>query len=472
MRILLISLLTISGLMAQNKQLLYDFTSIPQSLLTNPGAKIKNRAYFGIPALSHLHVNVGSSGFSTYDLFADNGVDFNTKLRTVLYDVNHKDNITLTQQLELFSFGFSLPDKEAYITVGMYQETDFHLYFPKDYAMLAYEGNANNLNRAYQMNHLSVTAELLSAFYIGYHKQLTKQFRYGVRAKLYSGAANINAARNKGHFITTQGENNFYRQEFDLDLELRTSGVHGLINDDNSDAKKDISTLRKRLLFGGNLGLGFDAGVTYDFKENWTATASLLDLGAIVQSTDVQRYAVKGKYTYNGINPIFPANASIQDTDYWDNVADEVEELFKVDTTATTYMTWRPLKFNASLKYTYNKQDDSESCDCHNEPSKSETELGVHLFSVKRPRGFQSALTLYAQREFLKFLSLRATYTIDRYSLTNIGLGLSTQIGPMNLYIMGDNLLGYRNLAKSRSASLQFGLNYIFKIKSREKDKI
>jgi hypothetical protein len=38
---------------------------------------------------------------------------------------------------------------------------------------------------------------------------------------------------------------------------------------------------------------------------------------------------------------------------------------------------------------------------------------------------------------------------------------MSLQAGPVNLYIMGDNLLAYGNIADGNYASFQFGLNII-----------
>ena len=74
---------------SQNKQILYNFTSVPQSLMTNPGSDVKYKWYFGIPLMSGISTNIGSSGFSAYDLFADNGVDFNTKLRTIIFSTSN-----------------------------------------------------------------------------------------------------------------------------------------------------------------------------------------------------------------------------------------------------------------------------------------------------------------------------------------------------------------------------------------------
>jgi hypothetical protein len=52
--------------------------------MINPGADVSYKFYFGVPLVSGISVSAGSSSFSAYDLFANNGVDFNTKLRDVV----------------------------------------------------------------------------------------------------------------------------------------------------------------------------------------------------------------------------------------------------------------------------------------------------------------------------------------------------------------------------------------------------
>ena len=80
---------------------------------------------------------------------------------------------------------------------------------------------------------------------------------------------------------------------------------------------------------------------------------------------------------------------------------------------------------------------------------------------INRPRGPQAAITAFYQRRFGRALSLKATYTADKFTFTNVGLGLNMQAGPVNLYIMADNLLAYQNIAASHYASFQFGLNIL-----------
>ena len=85
---------------AQHKQVLYEFADLPQTLLLNPGAIIGKKMHVGIPMLSGVHLQGGFSGFSTYDIFADNGVDINVKIREALNDFSKAEFALIHEQLE------------------------------------------------------------------------------------------------------------------------------------------------------------------------------------------------------------------------------------------------------------------------------------------------------------------------------------------------------------------------------------
>jgi hypothetical protein len=90
--------------LSQNKQIyiIYGSASVP---MTNPGADVSYKL-FGVPLLSGISVNAGL--FSAYDLFADNGVNYNTKLRDVVHRSSRNDKLAFNEQIELFSGGFKL----------------------------------------------------------------------------------------------------------------------------------------------------------------------------------------------------------------------------------------------------------------------------------------------------------------------------------------------------------------------------
>ncbi|WP_299111208.1 DUF5723 family protein [uncultured Winogradskyella sp.] len=449
----------------QNKQLLFGFNDIPQSVMVNPSTTLDNNWFVGFPLLSHFHVNFGSSGMSAFDLFADDGRDFNSKLQSLIFRLDDNDFFTATQSLDVFSGGFAFGkgiEKDRYLSFGMYIETDVIAYYPKDYAILAYEGNASNIGRVFDLSDLNVRGEVVSVFHVGITKKVNNKLTVGARGKIYSSIFNINSTENRGTFTTQVGQNNLLSHTFNLDLSVNTSGIGSLIDDDNSDISNDIKTLRRRLLFGGNLGLGLDFGFTYEASEQLVFEGSLLDFGFIRHNKDLENYSLSGSYVYEGINPLFPEMPDGQTAeDYWDEVADNFEELFEVDSTKTKYTTWRPVKLNAAVRYKFGKKN-SKDCNCLAEDGGYLNAVGAQLYAIKRPKAPQLALTAFYYRRVFNDLSVKATYTIDSFSFTNMGFGLSTDIGPLNFYLLADNLLEYQNIAKAQSASLQFGLNLVF----------
>ncbi|AUP80331.1 DUF5723 family protein [Flavivirga eckloniae] len=454
---------------SQNKQLLFGFSDIPQSLMVNPGGEVKNDWYFGIPLLSHIHTNVGISGSTVYDIFADDGVDFNTKLRNAIRGMSHRDFFSANQQLEIFSGGFAFGDrfqKNEYVSFGLYQELDFIAYFPKDFAMLALNGNG--IGVPFRANQLSVRAEAISVLHLGYNKKVNDKFSFGVRGKIYSSIANIDFTNNKGSFVTVRGQNNFYDHIFNLDLEGRTSGLASLGDDDSEGSNSVVKDLRKRVLLGGNLGLGFDIGVSHQLNEQLHVEASLLDVGFISHKKDVENYKIEGDYVFEGVNPLFPETDIGQTAEqYWDEIEQDLEDLFTVDTTTSKYTTWRPVKFNASLNYSFG-QKEYESCNCSKEDNAYLNKAGLQLYAISRPKQPQMALTAYYYRRLFEGLQVKTTYTIDSYSAYNIGLGMYTNLGGLNFYVMADNFLQLQNIYDAQSVSLQIGFNYIFNKKDED----
>ena len=450
---------------SQNKQVLFGFNDIPQSTLINPSTTLDNDWFMGFPLLSHVHFNFGSSNATAFDLFADDGRDFNTKLQSLVFRLDNKDFYTSSQQLEIFTGGFSFGngiEKDRYLSFGMYVETDVIAYHPRDYVILAYEGNASNIGKVFDLSDLNVSGEMVSVLHVGVTKKINDKLTIGARGKIYNSILNLNSTKNSGSFITREGHDNLLEHTFNLDLKVNTSGISSLASDDNSDVSNDIKTLRRRLLLGGNLGLGLDFGATYQPTDQWTVEASLQDFGFIRHKKDVEAYAVKGNFVYEGINPLFPEVEDGQTAeDYWNEVADNFEELFEVDTTTTKYTTWRPLKFNAAVRYAFGEKK-AKDCNCLADDVGYLNAVGAQLYAINRPKAPQLALTAFYYRRIFEGLRVKATYTVDSFSFYNVGLGVSTQLGALNLYLMADNLLDYQNLAKAQSVSFQFGMNLVF----------
>lgn len=447
---------------SQNKQVLYGLTDAPQSLMLNPGSIVPQKKHLGIPFLSQLHINGGASGVSMFDIFGESEVDINTRIRNKIFELNNTDFFTATQQLEILSFGWK-NKSGMYFSGGVYEELDFITYFPRDLAILAWEGNRDYLDYPFDLGELSFTADLLTVYHFGANKQVTDRVTLGARVKVYSGLISFSSTDNTGTFTTSLDEDgvNIYDHTVEnANITVNTSGYASLRD---LDGGGEVSgKLLGRSFFGGDLGVGLDVGATYQVTNRVTATASVLDFGAIFYGKDTETYQARGDYNLNGIELIFPPLANGEATlPYFDNLEDDLEREIPVDTLTNSYTRFRPLKMNASLEYGFGDSFGGDECDCLNRGTGSvwQQALGLQFYSILRPKGPQFAGTAYYRRKFGDVLTGKITYTVDAFSASNLGLGAVVDVGKFNFYIAADNILKYGNIAKAKSVSLQLGFN-------------
>ncbi|PCH78055.1 MAG: hypothetical protein COB98_01465 [Flavobacteriaceae bacterium] len=450
--ILLSSFLFTFLISAQNKQVLYDFAQLPQTLLLNPAVDFQGKFHIGVPGLSQLSFHAGFTGFSAYDLLADNKVSINDKIKDIYNSFGKSEFLSFNQQMELLNIGIRLRDN-SYVSVGYYQELDVLFKFPKDLVDLFYDGNTV-LNRRYSIAKLAGQAELLGVFHVGISRKVNEFTRFGMRAKIYSSVASVSTKRNTGEFYTVKGTDNIYKQHLsNIDVLLETAGIQ--LPD---DVEADQSYLKSQFLFGGNLGIGLDLGFTYQPKEQWELTGSLQDLGFIYYTKNVESHRLRGTYALEGFQLDFDPNTP--DT-YWNDLKDNFEKRVKKDSIMSNFMNFRPLKLNGSITYSFGRKR-HDDCTFINRIIPYSNKIGAHLFSRLNVVHSYIAATLFYERRFGNSLSTKITYTADPFSYANVGLGISARAGAFNIYAIADNLLGLRNVYNMQSANVQLGMNFIF----------
>lgn len=445
---------------AQNKQLLYNFDYLPQNLMSNPGGETNFDMHIGFPLFSQIHVSAGSSGVSLHDIFQTGG-SINDRVKNSLSDLTRNDFFTVNQQLEILSLGWR-DKRRRYYTAGIYQELDAFLYFPKDPAMLAYQGNKNSIGKDFKFSDAAFTAEALNVFHVGFTNYYSEDLNYGFRAKIYSGVFNAYSVGNRGTFrteVSPEGPNIYRHYMSGLEVLINTAGYADLLDTEDPSGIGTLSKIGKRAFLGGNLGMGMDAGFTWYLSDQYRVTGSILDLGFIWQSKNVESYRYYGSYETDGIELLFPGNNS---PSYWDEWENELDRNLKDETLANSYVTWRPLKINGSIDFGFD--ENAEPCNCYRPSGRRRyyNHIGAQVFAMKRPRGLNYATTLYYDRTFNENFRGKVTYTADSYSFSNLGLLFSANLSNFNVYLAADNLLDYTNLAKARNASIQLGFQLIF----------
>ena len=437
---------------SQNRQVLYDFAGLPQTLLSNPGLETNYKYHIGVPLVSGISSEFGSTGFTVSDIFAADNRDINNKIRNVLATINANDNLKVNSQIEILSAGYRL-NEETYISAGFYQELDAIGYIPKDLLTLANEGNAAYLNRSFSISQIRYKVDAIGVLHAGITKKVNNKLTIGGRFKIYSSALNLESTNNSGTLTTTLGSNNVYIQYLNnINLEFRTAGLI----EDNQYIETPSSYISNTFL-GGNLGAGLDFGITYHISPQLQFSGSIIDVGFVNYKKNIKNTVTAGNFTFEGIELDFNNNG----TNYWDEVNTAFKEQLPTTDNQESYVSWRPTKINAALKYSFGRK---RSKYCYDDTYKDfyTDSFGAQLYTVARPLRQQFALTGFYEKSLSNNLHAKITYTVDDYSYTNIGLGVSAQIWKINFYGILDNITELSDISSANNISVQFGLNLLF----------
>lgn len=447
-----------SSLTAQNKQILYGFDKIPQTLLLNPGAEPTYKYHIAVPLLSGISADVNMSGVTVTDLFKTDkvsffqGSDFNTRFKNAIDNLDSDDYAYINSQVEILNAGYKINNKD-YISAGFYTEADAFLGFPKDIVTLIDKGNAAYINKPFLFSQINVRTDVVGVLHAGISRKFNSRFTAGTRLKLYSGAINVISTGNAGTFTTNKGTNGSYVHTLnDIDIEVNSSGVYDK-NDEINITTSDLG----RTFFGGNFGAGLDVGFTYYMDEQLQFTASVLDIGFISYSKDVKTIKVEGDYTFSGIN----LDTSGARKDYWTEFENDFNTKLPREKNSNSYSVMRPMKFNGAIRYSFGRSRNESNCYDISYKEYYTSALGGQLYSVFTPLGPKFALTAFFEKRIGKYLNTKFTYTFDDFSYTNFGVGLSANVWKLNVYGVVDNVFKLPNIANAHRASFQLGVNFV-----------
>ncbi len=441
------------NLYSQNKQVLYGFAELPQTLLLNPGAETNYKFHAGVPLFSGFSFDFGSTGVVVSDLFKVDSRPINDKVSEVLNKLSIRDHIKFNSQIEILNGGFRYDDKN-YFSFGFYQEIDVISYFPKDVITLLTEGNAAYLNKSFDLSQILYKVDFLGVLHFGVTRKINEKLTLGARFKIYSSALNMETSNNTGTFTTINGNNNIYTHVLDnANVNLKTSGLV-----ENNEVVDAPGKYLGNTFLGANLGLGLDFGLTYHISDQLEFTSSIIDFGFVKHKKNIKNSFVNGSYVFDGIEFTYDA---ANPRNYWNELDKDFKEKVPSGANQNAYISWRPTKLNTSLKYSFGER---RSKYCYDNTYKDfyRNAIGVQLYSVFRPLSPQLALTGFFEKSFTEKFHAKVTYTIDDYSFYNIGAGISTQIGKVNLYGMVDNIAQFNDIASANGISLQLGINIIF----------
>lgn len=384
----------------------YMMNSLPQYVINNPAFVPKYKYSFGLPG-SMIDFNYYNNGFNYNDLTSvDNGkrVANLTKLTSALPS---KTYITMVTQVDLFRFGAKV-GKTSYLSFNSSVRGYGRTMIPKDAMSLLVNGNASYIGKTASISPAADT-QLFWENAVSFGFSLSPKLSVGARAKLLRGFMNVSTT--SANATISVADN--YNLTLAADMNAKTSGIH------NNNGSRFSN-------YSGNTGVGFDLGATFKPISKLTLAASLVDLGVIKWKYDAYQYTLdktKATYTFQGIDV---AKLAEGNSDYGKSLTDSLKTKFKPDEKAgSSYSTALPGKAFISADYEVFRNFN----------------VGGVLYAERFNGRTFTGMTLGANRHFGKVLSTTVSYTVSNRSFNNLGAGLSLNLMPLQIYVVGDNLL-------------------------------
>lgn len=412
------------GLQAQGGMTLYNMTYIPQASYLNPGNTPYTDFYLSLPGLSGVGVGLNNNFFSLRDANLGLGTDWqkfdsDQLLSTFASVAQFSNQLGLRAGVDLFGFG--LRSQKQYISFYIREEFQAQVDFPDEMLRFLsdYQKGVVPENTPYPMSG--------SRFLITQYRPFTLQYAYDIQPTLtiggkvsyisgiYTAEATSDTLIAYASAETEKGFDIFGR------MAVQTGGF---INSDTANVKN---------IFLNPQNSGFAVGVggrLTTLEDRLDILFSATNLGKIFWTQKV------------GITNL--TDASFENSE---NLGQILDTLFQVNEKANFSFTQNLIpEFFLGTNYYLNKN------------------LSIGALMQVQPiyQSLRSAFGLTLNARVGKWLGVSTGYTYSNRA-HNIPFGLALQPGPVELYVITDNALGFLAPGGARQFHLNLGLNLTFK---------
>jgi hypothetical protein len=420
---------------------LYWMQGIPQSSQANPAQFPQPRVYAGAPLLSSLYANLSNQGFVAGDVVRRDARDEVYWDEDRLLDRLDKRNMAgLELQLEWVSAG--LRGDRDFISLGVSDKATAYLAYPEDLARLvlrgsdAFSGPADFSGAAWEVIHYRDLS-------VSYARKLGGFITLGLRGRVLFGLANQRLHHYSMALVadTARAGHQLLEADWRLWQAANTSGG---------------TSPREPFSFGGaagsydartnlnNAGAALDAGMVVSAGTRWSIALSVIDLGFIDWQQGGRELRLDGTVRYQGIDgqDFFDDGFVANMEEFIDGLPDHFEE----QRTTVTYRSHLSPKLYGSVAYAPGGRHRLAL-------------LGRgHLFDGH----WYPSLTASYNVQASPSLGLTLAYSMANGRQGHIGAGIHANLGPLQLYLVGDNVLGIIIPDQSSWASMHLGLNWVF----------
>ncbi len=441
-------------LSAQNNNTIYFMDRLPQSSLLNPSFQPNYNYYIGLPLLSSMNVNAGTNFVSFSDIiFKSSEMD---SLITFLHPshniddfigkLNERNYLGPDMHLNLLRVGVRYRD--MFFNFSVSERMSMRASLPKDLFVFALKGNEEFLDRKADFSNLGADLNYYREFALGASYPLDERLTLGATAKLLFGKGNISISDHDINLYTDpESYNMILNSRFTVNMSMPFDLQYdedGNIEDIVPHFDDEDYNFAEFVFNNQNVGMALDLGATYMFSDEITFYASVKDLGFIRWKNNVYNISMDGEYEFEGFDIAEIIND--EDDQYIDNLLDSIADLFAFTDTQNAFTRGLGTRIYLGGKYQLNEM----------------LNFGALSRSEIRGGNFMQALTLSANADFTRWLSTSMSYSMMNNSYNNLGMGLGIRGGPIQFYMLSDNINTLFMPHRSQNVNLWFGLNLVF----------
>lgn len=434
--LLFMVLLSSQPIFAQRNFSLYQLNTTAQSHYLNPAFKPNSKVYLSLP-LGMQSFGASHSGFTVNHLIHSRSQDDSLELKpAIAIDKMAKLNfVNLDLQNEIFGFGFRT--KKSYFSFGIVHRSQINFMYSRDLFRFAFEGNGQRfLGERASLDGLGFNLNSYLEYGIGFNHKFGEKLTIGGRLKMLSGIANVHTRKSELGIFTDE-------TTFDLTIDGALE-----VNSSNMAPFFDSTTTNfnpaKYAFNFDNRGFGLDLGAMYEMTEKISFSASVVDLGFINWKTNNRNFASTDfNYTFQGVN----LNDFLKDSsDVFENLNDTLKDVFRQTENTNAYRTSLYTRFYIGGSYKFTEK----------------LILSGLWYNEILHGKYRPGLTVAANFKAKEWFSATVNYTAYGRSFSNLGAGFSLRGGPIQFFLMSDNLLGFLVPQGSKNIHLTTGLSLLF----------
>ncbi len=419
---------------------------VPQGRNVNPAFIPNHKFYIGVPFLSSVKTGFENS-INYEDIFLKKGDSLLLDRDHILSNIDDVTRVNINLMEEYFTFGFKVNKNYFHFRVGDLIETNIAI--DKDMIKFLLYGNGSD---EYLGTDVKIDDNLMNATYyreyaLGYSRQINDKFSAGINLKYLQGIANL-ATNKTGISLYTNPDDFTLAIQTDIDINISLPGI------DNSDL-----TASEFLPNAKNKGFAFDIGGQYIINNQFQVFASMLNIGSIKWTENLKNFKTENPgstFTYDGfdIQEYFEDNKF--DNDRIDNVLDSIVDEIGINETSIPYKTKLAPMLNIGGHYNLTDKD----------------QFSILLRNQFLETYNWTTVSVGYTRTLGRGINLMLSNSFFSQSYLNPGIGFAASIGPVQLYLVNENIIAPFMLNNSNVFLVRFGINLIFREKNKNVEEI